>query len=430
VSTTSKHGSTDPAEPHDPDSLTRREAIGGLAGTVGAIFVAGVPTVAATQVAQTAPAANADAARLMGAPTSAVGTRSAFAPATPRAPVGNTVGSSMTPLQNLTGAITPSDLHFERHHAGVPAIDPATHRLVIHGLVDRPLSLSVDDIRRFPQVTRTYFVECSGNGRAAWVNPAPDMTPQRTDGMTSNSEWTGVPLATLFREAGMQRSATWFLAEGADACQMTRSIPIEKALDDALVVWAQNGELMRPEQGFPLRLLLPGWEGNANVKWLRRLELGTQPWMTRWETSKYTDPLKTGTARIFSFVMDAKSIITSPAVPHRLADHGWRPVTGVAWSGRGRITRVEVSADGGATWHDAELQGPVLPKAHTRFSLMWNWDGSEATLLSRATDETGYVQPGRTALIEARGSGTDYHNNAVRGWRIARDGGITFFWET
>ena len=259
----------------------------------------------------------------------------------------------MTPLQTLTGTITPSDLHFERHHAGVPAIDPATHRLVIHGLVDRPLSFSVDDIKRFPQVTRVHFVECSGNGRAAWVNPAPDMTPQRTDGMTSNSEWTGVPVATLFREAGVHRNATWFLAEGADACLMTRSVPMEKALDDALIVWAQNGEPLRPEQGFPLRLLLPGWEGNANVKWVRRLELGTQPWMTRWETSKYTDPLKDGTARIFSFVMDAKSIITSPSVPNRLTGQGWRPVSGVAWSGRGRITSVEISADNGTTWHAA-----------------------------------------------------------------------------
>ena len=186
------------------------------------------------------------------------------------------MGSSLTPLHSLSGSITPSDLHFERHHAGVPTIDPATHKLVIHGLVDRPLSLSVDDIRRFPQVTRIHFVECSGNGRPVWLSPTPDMTPQRTDGLTSNSEWTGVPLATLFREAGAQAAATWFLAEGGDACMMTRSVPMEKALDDAMVVWAQNGEPLRPEQGFPLRLLLPGWEGNANVKWLRRLELGTQ----------------------------------------------------------------------------------------------------------------------------------------------------------
>jgi sulfane dehydrogenase subunit SoxC len=366
----------------------------------------------------------------MGAPTSAVGTRSPFAAPTGRTPVGNPVGSSLTPLHSLSGSITPSDLHFERHHAGVPTIDPSTHKLVIHGLVDRPLSLSVDDIRRFPQVTRVHFVECSGNSRPVWVSPSPEMTPQRTDGLTSNSEWTGVPVATLFREAGAQSTATWFLAEGADACMMTRSVPMEKALDDALVVWAQNGEPLRPEQGFPLRLLLPGWEGNANVKWLQRLELGTQPWMTRWETSKYTDPLKDGTARIFSFVMDAKSIITSPSFPSKLADKGWRSVSGVAWSGRGRITRVEVSADGGTTWHDAELQGTVHSKAHTRFAMMWNWEGSQAVLLSRATDETGYVQPTRKALMDARGTGTDYHNNAIRGWRVEPDGGVFFHWET
>ena len=412
--------------------ISRRQAIENIAGTVGAVVVAGVPVVATSQ----SPSPGAAAAvvtgpgRLVGTPTSAIGVRSPFAAPGARTPTGLLAGSSLTPLQNLAGTITPSDLHFERHHAGVPAIDPATHKLVIHGLVDRPLSLTVDEIKRFPQVTRIYFVECSGNGRAAWVNPAPDMTPQRTDGMTSNSEWTGVPVSTLFREVGARPTATWFLAEGADACLMTRSIPMEKALDDALVVWAQNGEPLRPEQGFPLRLLLPGWEGNANVKWLRRLELGTQPWMTRWETSKYTDPLKDGTARIFSFVMDAKSVITSPAVPEKLNGQGWRSVSGVAWSGRGRITKVEVSADAGATWHDAELVGTVHPKAHTRFSMMWNWDGSPATLLSRATDETGYVQPTRAALLEARGSGTDYHNNAIRGWRVAADGGITFHWET
>lgn len=426
--------------------LSRREAIGGLAGTVAVVVAGGPPALPPTQnpvpapptgrtavdpaIASPPPPVSPAPARLMGAPTTAVGARSPFAPPAARTPVGQPVGSSLTPLHHLTGTITPSDLHFERHHAGVPAIDPASHRLLIHGLVDRPLSFSVDDLKRFPQVTRVYFVECSGNGRAAWLNPAPDMTPQRTDGLTSNSEWTGVPVRTLFREAGVRREASWFLAEGADACQMTRSIPVEKGFDDAMVAWAQNGEPLRPEQGFPLRLLLPGWEGNANVKWLRRLELGTRPWMTRWETSKYTDPLKDGTARIFSLVMDARSIITTPCVPHRLESHGWRQIAGLAWSGRGRITRVEVSADGGSTWHDAELQGPVLPKAHTRFALMWHWDGGEAVLLSRATDETGYVQPTRTALMAARGQGTDYHTNAIRGWRVAADGAVTFHWET
>jgi sulfane dehydrogenase subunit SoxC len=339
-------------------------------------------------------------------------------------------GSSLTPLQDLTGTITPSDLHFERHHSGVPALDPATHSLLIHGLVDRPLVLTPDELRRFPQVTRIHFLECSGNGRGAWRSPNAEMTPQRVDGMTSNSEWTGVPLATLLREVGASRDARWILAEGGDAALFARSVPIEKAYEDALVAWAQNGEPLRPEQGYPLRLLLPGYEGSANVKWLRRLELGTEPWMTRDETSKYTDPLKDGTARQFSLVMDAKSIITTPAHPARLSARGWYPVSGLAWSGRGRITRVDVSTDGGTTWREAQLQDPVLPRAHTRFQLMWEWTGGAAQLLSRAVDETGYVQPTRRQLVDARGPGTDYHSNCVRGWRVDADGRVFFHWET
>jgi sulfane dehydrogenase subunit SoxC len=425
-----------PAEGPSPSddvgsTVSRRRLLTGMAGTFGGAMLAGLERTAPAQSAPAAPPAHAaPGTRAPGAPTTAVGGRSPFAQPGGRAPTGQAVGSSLTPLHDLTGTITPSDLHFERHHAGVPQIDPATHRLVIHGLVERPLSFGIDEIRRLPQVTRTYFVECSGNGRAAWHTPNPAMTPQRVDGLTSNSEWTGVPVATLFREAGALPAARWFLAEGADACLMTRSVPMEKAWDDALVVWAQNGEPLRPEQGFPLRLLLPGWEGNACVKWLRRLELGLEPWMTRWETSKYTDPLRDGTARQFSFEMDAKSIITDPAHPQRLTAAGWRPVSGLAWSGRGRITRVQVSTDGGATWTDAQLQEPVLSKAHVRFVSMWRWTGETALLLSRATDETGYVQPTRRQLLEARGPGTDYHYNCIRGWRVDSDGSVFFHWET
>src|SRR5262249_11666523 len=218
--------------------------------------------------------------------------------------------SSLAPLQDLMGTITPSDLHFEVHHAGVPAIDPSRHSLLIHGLVDRPMLFTIDEIKRFPQVTRVHFLECAGNGGRAWRSrilrdPNPGLTPQLVAGLTSNTEWTGVTLRVLFNEVGVRPNAKWFLAEGGDACMLGRSIPIEKAWDDAFVAWAQNGEPLRPEQGFPVRLLLPGWEGNTNVKWLRRLELGTRPWMTRWETSTYTDPLADGTARQFSFEMDA-----------------------------------------------------------------------------------------------------------------------------
>ncbi|MFN5154029.1 MAG: sulfite dehydrogenase, partial [Gemmatimonadota bacterium] len=347
-----------------------------------------------------------------------------------RAPYGETVGNSLTPLQDLTGVITPSDLHFERHHAGIPAIDPERHTLTIHGLVDRPLTFTLDDLKRFPQVVRTYFIECSGNGRAAYRDPKPDMTPQKVSGMISTSEWTGVPLATLFREVGASPKAKWFLAEGGDACLMTRSVPIAKAYDDAMIVWAQNGEPLRPAQGYPMRLLLPGWEGNINVKWLRRLELGMAPWMTRWETSKYTDPRPDHKADMFTFVQQPKSIITAPGYPREVKRRGWHAVNGLAWTGKGKITRVEVSTDGGKHWSDAELLGEVRPKAAVRFQQMWEWKGQETILLSRATDETGEVQPTRSALIARRGIGTDYHFNQIVGWKVERTGQVFFHGET
>ena len=405
------------------DDVSRRDLLTGAATVLGGVLVGGLASPPAAQSQKADPAVPGPRTPT---PTSAVGARSRFVEAPARAPIGELTGHSSTPLEDLTGTITPSDLHFERHHAGVPAIDPARHRLVVHGLVERPLEFSLDDLRRFPQTTRIHFIECSGNGRAAFRDPRPDMTPQKVDGQTSNSEWTGVALSTVFRETGAKAEAKWFLAEGADDCRMTRSIPIEKAWDDALIVWAQNGEPLRPEQGFPLRLLLPGWEGNVNVKWLRRLELGREPWMTRWETSKYTDPLINGTARQFSFDMDAKSIITAPAYPSTLAARGWHAVSGIAWSGRGRIARVEVSSDSGRTWSDATLQAPVLPRAHTRFVHMWEWHGEETILLSRATDETGYVQPTRQQLVDTRGAGTDFHFNSIRGWRVQRDGAVFF----
>ena len=409
--------------------ISRRTLIAGAAVTAGGVLLANLPAAGAQQ-ATAAPAvpplkAPADPTKAPGTPTTAVGERSPFVHPQ-RAPVGEITGTSLTPLQDLTGTITPADLHFTRIHAGVPTIDPAKHTLLIHGLVDRPIELSVGDLKRFPAVTRVHFVECSGNGRAAYRTPKPDMTPQQVDGMTSNSEWTGVPLSLLFREAGVKREASWFLAEGGDASLLDRSIPVSKGLDDALVVWAQNGEPLRPEQGFPIRLLVPGYEGNANVKWLRRIKLGAEPFMTRWETSKYTDPLPGDKARIFSFEMDAKSIITSPAYPERLTGPGWWPIRGLAWSGRGRINRVDVSTDGGKTWSAAELLTALTPKAHVRFEHMWHWDGNESLLMSRATDDQGYVQPTLAQLKAVRGPGTDYHFNSIRAWRVARDGVVTF----
>lgn len=416
-----------------PRKLSRREMIAGSATALGAVAVGG--SLASTGAAEAMPLVQdplvpADPTKVQGLPTSPLGARSPFVKPVRGPQTGLTTGASLTPLQDLTGPITPSDLHFERHHAGIPVIDPAKHRLMIHGLVDREVMFTLDDIKRFPQVTRTHFIECSGNGRNAFRDPKPEMTAQRVGGMLSTSEWTGVPLATLLREIGAKPEARWFLAEGGDACLMTRSVPMTKAWDDALVVWAQNGEPLRPAQGYPLRLLLPGWEGNINVKWLRRLELGTHPWYTRWETSKYTDPVPGNKAREFTFENDVKSIITSPSHPSKLAARGWHPVTGLAWSGRGRVTRVEVSIDNGRSWQDAELMGVSLPKSALRFQYMLEWKGSEQVLLSRATDEAGFVQPTRAALLSARGLGTDYHFNQIVGWKVARDGMVTFHGET
>jgi sulfane dehydrogenase subunit SoxC len=307
----------------------------------------------------------------------------------------------------------------------VPTIDPAKHKLLVHGLTDRDLVFTVADLERLPSVSRIHFLECSGNGRAAFRDPKPTMTPQQVDGLVSNGEWTGVALATLLRQAGVKDATRWVIAEGSDSAKLTRSVPIEKAMDDAIVAYAFNGEPLRPSNGYPVRLLLPGFEGNMSVKWLRRLELSDQPLMARDETSKYTDPLANGTARQFSFVMDVKSLITRPSHPQRLA-RGWHEIAGVAWTGRGRIARVDISTDGGRRWTQAELQEPVLSKALTRFRLMWEWDGRETTLMSRATDETGASQPTREMFVSTRGQGTDYHFSWIRSWRVAANGQVSF----
>lgn len=336
--------------------------------------------------------------------------------------------TSRTPLQDLMGIITPADLHFERHHGGVPSIAREDHELLVHGMVDRPMTFRIADLERYPQVSRIQFLECSGNGRAAYN---PDRMPttttvQEIDGLLSTSEWTGVPVSTILREVGVRRGASWILAEGGDSPLMSRSVPLDKVMDDALLAYGQNGERLRPGQGYPLRLFLPGWEGNTNVKWIRRIEVTDQPTYTKDETSKYTDVLADGTSRQFSFVMDAKSVITFPSFPYVLPDRGWWEIKGLAWSGRGRITRVEVSTDGGATWADARLQGPVLPKCTTRFRHLFDWSGRETIILSRATDETGYVQPTFQQLWDVRGPGTFYHANHQRAWKVASTGEVTF----
>ena len=340
-------------------------------------------------------------------------------------PLFATAANFMTPLQDLHGIVTPNGLHHVRSHAGTPAIDPDRHRLLVHGMVERPLSFAMDDLMRFPSVSRLHFIECSGNTpfyRDAQIKP--HWTVQDTHGQVSCAEWTGVRLADVLAEAGVQPGAAWVLAEGADAAAMARSIPIAKALDDAILAYAQNGERLRPEQGYPLRLLLPGYEGNTNIKWLRRLKVGDQPFETREETSKYTGLQPDGAARQFNFIMDVKSVITHPS-PGRGLVPGFCEVTGLAWSGRGRVTGVDVSADGGVTWHAAALQDPVLPKCLTRFRLPWQWDGNPATLQSRATDETGGVQPTRAALVAERGPNFFYHYNAIHAWQVGTDGALS-----
>jgi sulfane dehydrogenase subunit SoxC len=330
--------------------------------------------------------------------------------------------SGRTPIGDLDGIITPNGLFYERHHGGVPAIDPDQHRLMLHGLVDRPMIFTMEDLRRFPSQSRIHFLECSGN--PVYTKPY-GKTASDLVGLLSCAEWTGVSLKLVLEEAGLRSEAKWLVAEGADAAALTRSIPIEKCLDDAMLVYSQNGERLRPQQGYPLRLLLPGFEGNMNVKWLRRLKAVAEPAYSREETSKYTDLMPGGVAREFTFYMEAKSIITRPSGGQRLKQTGFHEITGLAWSGHGKIKRVDVSVDSGKNWLAAQLQEPVLTRALTRFRLPWQWDGQPAVIQSRAVDETGYVQPTFAELLAVRGENSFYHNNAIQPWRIDAQGQVT-----
>lgn len=332
--------------------------------------------------------------------------------------------ASRTPIQNLHGIITPNGLHFERHHAGVPDINPDQHRLVIHGLVDRPMIFSMENIMRFPSESKIYFMECSGNS-AAELKRSANNTAQQIHGLISCCEWTGVRVSTLLQECGIKPQATWVLAEGADGAAMTRSIPMSKMLDDAILAYAQNGEMLRAEQGYPLRLFLPSYEGNMSIKWLRRLKLGTEPWQTREETSAYTDLRENGKALQFTFKMEVKSVITQPSGMMKLKSKGFYEISGLAWSGNGKIRRVEVSIDAGKTWEAAMLQEPVMDKSLVRFRYPWVWDGAPAVLMSRAVDTSGEVQPTMEALIKTKSANTFYHNNAIQPWRVAANGEVT-----
>ena len=343
-----------------------------------------------------------------------------------------------TPLQDVAGIITPPALHFIVSHGYEPPdIDPQQHRLLIHGMVDRPLIFTLGELKRLPSVSRLHFLECHGNSSPGGVQGAarnaPTATPQDTHGLTSCSLWTGVPLSLLLKEAGVQKSASWIVAEGADANKHTKSIPLTKALDDALVVYGQNGEALRPEQGYPLRLLAPGWQGINNVKWLRRIDLVDEPYMAMMETSRYPSVKPDGKSRWFEFELGPKSVITRPSGGQRLSGPGFYEISGLAWSGGGVIRRVEVSADGGRTWKDAELQGPIGRKAHTRFVAPWTWDGEEAVLQSRCTDERGEVQPTITEVAKLWGADLNYFQNvsqivgdfnAIQPWKVTRDGSV------
>ncbi|MGL6078558.1 sulfite dehydrogenase [Methyloversatilis discipulorum] len=332
---------------------------------------------------------------------------------------------SFAPLQGLFGIITPSGLHFERHHQGWHDIDPARHRLMVNGLVKEARVYTMDDLMRLPSVSRIHFIECGANTGMEWGNVAVP-TVQYTHGMLSCSEFTGVPLSVLLDDCGIDRKkAKFVLAEGADGSSMTRTIPLDRALDDVLVAWGQNGEMLRPENGYPLRLVVPGIQGVSWVKWLRRIEVGDKPWAAKDEAIHYIDLLPDGTHRQYTSIQECKSVITTPSGGQTLLDRGFHNISGLAWSGRGKIKRVDVSTDGGRNWRTARLETPVLSKALTRFNIDWVWDGSPAILQSRAMDDTGYVQPNYAQLREVRGTRSIYHNNAIQSWKLAESGDVS-----
>jgi sulfane dehydrogenase subunit SoxC len=395
-----------------------------------ALFSAGIAA-AGAGVARADDRVGADAPEWMktpGKPFSAYGTPSHWQEKVQRiftiAPGRAGTGVSRTPLHLLEGTITPAGLHFERHHNGVPDIDPGKHELYIHGMVKRPLAFSLDALMRYPMETQIRFIECSGNSGIFSQPQAAQVTAGELNGLLSCSEWTGVKLSTLLADAGVTKEAKWVIAEGADAAAMSRSIPLEKCMDDAMVALYQNGEAIRPEQGFPMRMLLPGFEGNMNVKWLRRLNVTDAPVDARDETSHYTELMPSGKARQFMFAQAAKSAILKPSFGMSMKGPGLYEISGLAWSGAGRVSKVEVSADGGKTWAVAALSGPVLSKALTRFRMAWNWNGQPSRLMSRATDETGGTQPTRAAWIAEYAPGQGYHFNGIQSWDIAADGTV------
>lgn len=340
-----------------------------------------------------------------------------------------------TPHHRLDGTFTPNGLHFVISHSGAPDIDPAAHRLVIHGLVTRPLSFTLEALLGYPMVSRMAFVECGGNSAPLFSNQPVQGSVQALHGLVSCAEWTGVMLSTLLHEAGIDPKATWLIAEGADSLALSRSLPIAKALDDTMIALYQNGEPLNPGNGYPMRLLVPGWEGNLNVKWLRRLKLTDAPGMSYYEARTYAPVLPGGKAYQFYFLQEVKSFITHPSPGLRLKGPGLYEVSGLAYSASGRIAKVMVSADGGTSWAEAALQEPVLPKAFTRFRAPWRWDGGPAVLQSRAWDEADNVQPTRVEFVARRGETKapvtnpaafpNQHYNGPTIWAVDRGGEVT-----
>ncbi len=329
---------------------------------------------------------------------------------------------NFTPLHELDGIITPNGLCFERHHGGTAHIAPQDWRLMINGLVETPKVFTLQDIMRFPRVTRAYFLECAANSGMEWRGSQLNGV-QYTHGMIHNVMYTGVPLKFILEEAGLKGSAAWLLPEGADSAAMTRSVPLEKALDDCLIATHMNGERLRPEQGYPARLVVPGWEGNMWVKWIRRIEVGDKPWHHREETSKYTDLMANGKARRFTWEMDVKSVITNPSPQAPIAHgKGHTVITGIAWTGRGTVSEVHVTTDGGVNWQKARLEGPSLDKSMHRFYYEFDWDGSPLLLQSRAIDSEGMIQPTKDQLRKVRGVNSIYHNNGIQTWAVNSDG--------
>ena len=404
----------------------------------GAAFAAAITGYTLVKSAAAEPLVDAPWSRETGAVTPALQTPSRFEKPVTRIlsnPKNDTRTShARTPHHLLNGTFTPNSLHFTINHSGIPDIDPDQHRLAIHGLVKQPLVFTVDSLSRYPMVSRMTFIECGGNSAPMFSNEPVQATVQALHGLVSCAEWTGVRLSALLEETGIDPKAKWLVAEGADSLALHRSVPISKALDDALIALYQNGERLMPGNGYPMRLLLPGWEGNMNVKFLRRIKLVEQPVMSYYEGRTYSQILPDGKAYRFYFVQEVKSFITHPSYGLKMRGPGYYEISGVAYSGDGRITKVMVSADGGRSWGEAALQEPVLSKAYTRFRMPWRWDGGPAVLLSRAWDDQGNAQPLRAEFVAKRGQTrkpvtnpmgfVNQHYNSITSWAIDANGEV------